>query len=124
MVERQVSWIPSLVFGSGILLSTALAVYAPQSYFLGLCAVGLYSVSLGLAGSMDRRMGPAFNVPNMSLRKYRWVTTTLLLVAAVAAPGWLAGLVAGFGVEGIAQLRHSPKCATQKLKQLWRKVRG
>jgi hypothetical protein len=122
--ERQVSWVPSIVFGSGILLATALAVYAPQSYFVGLCATGLYSVSLGLAGSMDRRMGPAFNVPNMSLRKYRWVTTTLLLIAVGVAPGWLVGLVPGFGIEGMAQLRHSPRCATEQLKRLWRKLRG
>ena len=107
MQERQVSWVPSLVFGSGMLLALALAVYAPQSYFVGLCAVGLYSVSLGLAGSMDRRMGPAFNVPNMSLRKYRWFTTTALLIAMVVAPGWLAVLVLVFGGEGMAQLRHS-----------------
>jgi len=123
-MQRQVSWVPSLVFGAGLLLSTALALYAPQSYFPGLCAVGLYSVSLGLAGSMDRRMGPAFNVPNMSLRKYRWVTTTLLLVTVVVAPGWLVGLVPIFGIEGMAQLRHSPHSATAKLKQLWRRLRG
>jgi hypothetical protein len=122
--ERQVSWVPSLVFGSGIVLSTAMAVYAPQSYFLGLCAAGLYGVSLGLAGSMDRRMGPAFDVPNMSLRKYRWATTTLLLVAAVVAPGWLVVLVPPFGVEGMAQLRHSPRSASAKLRQLWRRLRG
>jgi hypothetical protein len=121
VVERQVSWIPSLVFGSGILLSTALAVYAPQSYFMGLCAAGLYSVSLGLAGSMDRRMGPAFDVPNMSLRKYRWVTTAMLLVAAVLAPGWMVGLVPGFGVDGMMQLRHSPHCPTAMVKRWFKR---
>jgi hypothetical protein len=124
VLQRQVSWVPSLVFGFGIVLSTALAVYAPQSYFPGLCAVGLYSVSLGLAGSMDRRMGPAFNVPNMSLRKYRWVTTTLLLVAVMAAPSWLVVLVPVFGIEGMAQLRHSPHSAAETLKRLWRGPRG
>lgn len=103
MQERQVSWVPSLIFGSGILLATALAVYAVESYFMGLCAVGLYSVSLGLAGFLDRRMGPSFDVPNMSLRKYRWATTTLLLIVAFAAPGWLVGLVPAFGADGLVQ---------------------
>jgi hypothetical protein len=121
VVERQVSWIPSLIFGAGILLSTALAVYAVQSYFMGLCAAGLYGASLGLAGSMDRRMGPAFNVPNMSLRRYRWVTTTMLLVAAVVAPGWMVGLVPGFGVDGLMQLRHSPHCPTAIVKSWFKR---
>jgi hypothetical protein len=124
MQERKLSWVPSLVFGSGLLLATALAVYAVQSYFLGLCAAGLYGVSLGLAGSMDRRMGPAFDVPNMSLRKYRWFTTTTLIIAVVAAPGWLVVLVPAFGIEGLAQLRHSPYSVTANLKKLWRKPGG
>lgn len=124
MEQRRVSWVPSLVFGSGMLLATTLGVYAPQSNFLGLCAAGVYGASLGLAGSMDRRMGPAFNVPNMPLRKYRWFTTAALLVAALLAPAWVAGLVLAFGIEGLAQLRHSPHCATEKLRQLWRGLRN
>lgn len=124
MQGRRLSWIPALVFGSGIMLATALGVYAPQAYFFGLCAAGVYSASLGLAGLMDRRMGPAFNVPNMSLRKYRWLTTAALIVATLVAPGWVAGLVLAFGIDGIVQLRHSPRCVSAKLKQLWRKLRS
>ena len=123
MEQRQVSWVPSLVFGIAIVLATALGAYAPEVEILGLCAAALYSAALGLAGFMDRRMGPAFTVPNWSLRKYRWVTTAALLIAAVVAPSWVAGLVLVFGIEGLVQLRHSPYSATNALRALWRRLR-
>ena len=123
MEERKVSWVPSLVFGAGVLIATALGVYAPVSGFYGAMAALLYTVSLGTANVMERRMGPAFNIVNQSLRRYRQVTTAILIVAALVAPGWVAGLVIGFGVEGVAQLRHSPRCATQHLRKLWQRLR-
>jgi uncharacterized iron-regulated membrane protein len=123
MQKISATWIPSIVFGTGIVVATAVSIYAPVSVWYGVCAALIYAIALAVGGLIEQRRSPALNAPNRTLTKYAAVSLLVLLVAAVFAPGWLPGLIPAFGVEGFALLRQSPRCATKTFKELWQRVR-
>ncbi len=117
------TWVPSIIFGTGVFIATAVGLYAPVSLWYGVCAALIYAIALAVGGLIEQRRAQALNAPNKTLTKYAAVSLFVLIVAAVFAPGWLPGLIPAFGVEGFALLRQSPRCATKKFNDLWRNVR-
>ncbi len=123
MQQLSPTWVPSIVFGTGVVIATLVGVDAPLSVWYGLCASLIYALALAAGGLIEQRRAHTLNAPNKTLTKYTVVSLLVLLVATVYAPGWVWILIPAFGVEGFALLRQSPRAGTKKFRELWRGVR-